>query len=431
MKGHWSSSYITWAMEEGLTNGYEDGTFQPDKPITEAEFLALLLRAYGLISVADVAAGSQWHAPYYEYANSLGWPMNHANTRGSFLRGQAALLMATAARGVVLTEREAIKWLLDEGISNGRTAATIEGFASTGSITRAEALTFLYKLKLHTKLLSSTKLPTVQSGLYGIELGDHVDKLIALHGKPDGIVLSEYAFSWHVYTGGGQYEPFAMYGLASDRIVAAFSPSKGGWQLPGGLTNGLPLASAKPLLAGVTGVRQEDDYYAYSAGGVRTTLFLDALDGDGIVGILKQQEGLKASTARDDKLRDALEQTLFDLVNAERVTRGISALSWDRLAAQAARLHSEDMRDHNYFSHTNKGNASAFDRMESQGIRFRYAAENIAAGQPNSFFAHYAFLNSASHRKAMLDAKLTKLGVGVALGGSYKQYFTQNYYSPL
>ncbi|WP_371825304.1 S-layer homology domain-containing protein [Paenibacillus soyae] len=57
-EGHWASSYIAWAVKEDLANGYEDGTFQPDKPVTEAEFMALLLRAYGVMSKSDSAGAA-------------------------------------------------------------------------------------------------------------------------------------------------------------------------------------------------------------------------------------------------------------------------------------------------------------------------------------------------------------------------------------
>ena len=36
-------------MEEGLVNGYPDGTFQPDRPVTRAE-LAVILHRFFLIA---------------------------------------------------------------------------------------------------------------------------------------------------------------------------------------------------------------------------------------------------------------------------------------------------------------------------------------------------------------------------------------------
>ena len=44
VKGHWAEEAIRWCMEMGLMQGYEDGTFQPDKPVTRAELATILKR---------------------------------------------------------------------------------------------------------------------------------------------------------------------------------------------------------------------------------------------------------------------------------------------------------------------------------------------------------------------------------------------------
>lgn len=43
-KGDWFYEPIKWATEVGLTNGYPDGTFKPNKVITRAEIMALLYK---------------------------------------------------------------------------------------------------------------------------------------------------------------------------------------------------------------------------------------------------------------------------------------------------------------------------------------------------------------------------------------------------
>lgn len=430
-RGHWASSYIDWALDEGLAKGYEDGTFQPDKPVSEAEFLAMLLRAYAA-EVPSAGAGSQWFDSYYEFAEQYGWPVTFNNERGSFRRGQAALLMATAASGKRYSENEAIQWLLDEGISKGRTSATIKGFVPSGGVTRAEALTFLFMLKEHTSQLSATKLQQDTAGLSGIEIGDEVDKLTYRLGKPDRIDPSEYAYSWYVYNQNNA--ELKLYGVLDGKVAAQFSVTKKGWKLPGGLTTGQTLSNAQKGLSGVTDAEKKDTYYAYTMNGIRTTLFIDTQDGNKISGILRQQSSLAKQTpgTKDTAFRDAMERQLFDLTNAERAVRGISALQWDKLASAAARGHSENMRDKQFFSHKNLDNKTPFDRMKAKGISYRLASENIAAGFDNSIFAHYTLLNSTSgHRETLLNDKLTRLGTGVALGGYYQVYYTQDFYTPL
>ena len=42
IRGHWASEYINRAAERGWINGYGDGTFRPDQPITRAEAMTLV-----------------------------------------------------------------------------------------------------------------------------------------------------------------------------------------------------------------------------------------------------------------------------------------------------------------------------------------------------------------------------------------------------
>ena len=43
--GHWAAEHIRWAIDSGIMTGYEDGTWQPDKPVTRAELAAVLHRS--------------------------------------------------------------------------------------------------------------------------------------------------------------------------------------------------------------------------------------------------------------------------------------------------------------------------------------------------------------------------------------------------
>ena len=40
----WASDAIRYVKESGLMNGYEDGTFRPDQPLTRAEMAVVLKR---------------------------------------------------------------------------------------------------------------------------------------------------------------------------------------------------------------------------------------------------------------------------------------------------------------------------------------------------------------------------------------------------
>ena len=44
VRGAWYESAVTEMFQTGVLNGYEDGTFRPDRSISAAEFIAVLAR---------------------------------------------------------------------------------------------------------------------------------------------------------------------------------------------------------------------------------------------------------------------------------------------------------------------------------------------------------------------------------------------------
>lgn len=54
IQGHWAQQEISDWVNQGLSSGYADGTFQPDNPITRAEFITLVNRSFDFTAAADV-----------------------------------------------------------------------------------------------------------------------------------------------------------------------------------------------------------------------------------------------------------------------------------------------------------------------------------------------------------------------------------------
>ena len=48
-KEHWAREYIDFVAEKGLMKGYEDGSFQPNKPISRAEVATIIARLEGYV----------------------------------------------------------------------------------------------------------------------------------------------------------------------------------------------------------------------------------------------------------------------------------------------------------------------------------------------------------------------------------------------
>ena len=110
-----------------------------------------------------------------------------------------------------------------------------------------------------------------------------------------------------------------------------------------------------------------------------------------------------------------VEGQVLALVNQERAKAGCGALTADTRLATLARAFSADMRDRNFFSHTNPDGLDPFQRAAQAGIT-TMRAENIAQGQPDPTSVMTAWMNSPGHRANILDCSLRTLGVGVAYG---------------
>lgn len=74
IKGHWAQSYIELAAGNGWINGYEDGTFRPDKNITRAETFAMINRVLErqVASADDLLPTSQMNM-WTDNLNAKAW----------------------------------------------------------------------------------------------------------------------------------------------------------------------------------------------------------------------------------------------------------------------------------------------------------------------------------------------------------------------
>lgn len=274
----------------------------------------------------------------------------------------------------------------------------------------------------------------------GISIGATEKTVLQKLGEPNRKDPSEYGFTWYVYN--KDYKQYAQIGVAAGRVVAVYS-NAAGVKSDAGIAIGTTRKDAeaklgKPLTTlkiGNTTWKLNDgkELGRYIVGAGIVTLFYDVHVKSTVTSMLvmdKKTATTAATAAKNAKLQSAYERELFDLANSVRVRMGLAPFKWDDTAAKAARLHSADMAARNFFDHENPDGKSPFDRMEKQGIAYRLAAENIAAGQDNAIFAHESWMNSAGHRKNLLSA-VARLGAGVAFGGEYGIYYTQNFFTPL
>jgi len=121
-----------------------------------------------------------------------------------------------------------------------------------------------------------------------------------------------------------------------------------------------------------------------------------------------------------------IENAVLSLTNVEREKAGLSALQVDNNLMNSARQKSTDMATNNYFSHTSPTYGSPFDQMKANGVTYRSAAENIAAGQRSAEEVVKAWMESPGHRKNILTADFTHIGIGFDQNGNY---WTQQFIS--
>jgi uncharacterized YkwD family protein len=127
----------------------------------------------------------------------------------------------------------------------------------------------------------------------------------------------------------------------------------------------------------------------------------------------------------------ALELRVVELVNKERVSRGLQPLANNWQLQRVARYKSADMLNKKYFSHTSPTYGSPFNMMENFGITFSSAGENIAMGQRTPEEVVNAWMNSPGHRANILSPTYTQIGVGYAKGSTGMTYWTQMFIKPL
>lgn len=120
-----------------------------------------------------------------------------------------------------------------------------------------------------------------------------------------------------------------------------------------------------------------------------------------------------------------IENEVIRLVNIERSKRGLQTLRANWELCRVARYKSQDMINKNYFSHTSPTYGSPFKMMETFGIRFSAAGENIAMGQRSAQEVMNSWMNSPGHRSNILSATYSEIGVGLAKSSSGRLYWTQ------
>tara|TARA_R110002051_G_scaffold21845_2_gene57396 strand:+ start:171 stop:746 length:576 start_codon:yes stop_codon:yes gene_type:complete len=107
-------------------------------------------------------------------------------------------------------------------------------------------------------------------------------------------------------------------------------------------------------------------------------------------------------------------------------------LAWSCKLEAAAQLHSQDMAENDYFSHTNPNGKEIQHRVNNQDYSWQAVGENIAAGHTSVSAVVNGWLESPGHCQNIMSATFTEMGMAKAneSDSRYKTYWTQTLGNP-
>lgn len=130
----------------------------------------------------------------------------------------------------------------------------------------------------------------------------------------------------------------------------------------------------------------------------------------------------------------ALRTAVLNLVNIERTKAGLRPLIVNATLQQSAQRYAEEMLTYGFFSHTDPQGRTLRDRMETSGYQRSFydqtcfcalraiMGENIAQGQKTATEVVRDWMQSPSHKAAILAPGFTDTGIGIR-SGVWVQHF--------
>ncbi len=115
----------------------------------------------------------------------------------------------------------------------------------------------------------------------------------------------------------------------------------------------------------------------------------------------------------------ATEDDFLNLINMERTSLGKNNLSLNSQLTNASFLHSKDMVDNDYFSHTSLDGRTFVQRINNAGYSGYFTiGENLAyhSGTENAATVFDMWKNSAPHYANMIYSSFNEMGLGIYTG---------------
>ena len=117
-----------------------------------------------------------------------------------------------------------------------------------------------------------------------------------------------------------------------------------------------------------------------------------------------------ARTAIATSTPSAMRTTVVCLINRQRTSRGLPALSADSQLDRSAQGWTNEMVSHHEFTH----GANFAERISTAGFRWSQAGENIASGFSTPASVVAGWMGSAGHCENILSPAFREVGTGVS-----------------
>lgn len=273
---------------------------------------------------------------------------------------------------------------------------------------------------------------TLTVGSHSVFIGENASSLQQKLGTPVRIDAAPQGFESYIYNPGGNYSAYMIVGVKNNAVVSCFTISKG--FSFGSIKEG---DSTSVLESGGWKKDSRFNGYQITLGGGTAIAYYDMHGSGQVYGIQIFSSGYNINQfvyAGSNDYTPAIisdtETQVKELTNAFRVYNGLPALKESASGDTAARLHSQDMADNNYFNHYSQDGRSFSDRLKNAGISYSTAGENIIAGHGDAASMINGWIASSGHRSNILNSSYEYLGCGAGynVSSTYGLYGTQNFW---
>lgn len=115
-----------------------------------------------------------------------------------------------------------------------------------------------------------------------------------------------------------------------------------------------------------------------------------------------------------------------DLINQHRRASGCAPVQLNQELGVAAKNHSRDMAEQNYFSHTGLNGSTYWQRAQAANYPYWASGEIIGAGYTTGAEVVTGWMNSQGHRSIILTCNNDDIGIGFysKSGSQWQHYWT-------